>query len=97
MEIKTHTLQANPYRVEEVKGINCLSTHIDQEKNKMIYENKGQSKEELKDGEPFAEVLVRKAREQDLVQFGLTNQDIERMHENRIKKTHNKDAHQNVR
>lgn len=97
MEIKTHTLQANPYGEEKVKGINCVSTYIDQEKNKMIYENQGQSKEELKDGEPFAEIFARKVREQDLVQFGLTNQDIERMHENRIKKTHNKDAHQNVR
>jgi hypothetical protein len=38
LEIKTHTLQANQYRVEEVKGINCVSTYIDQEKNKMIYE-----------------------------------------------------------
>ena len=97
MEIKTHTLQANPYRVEEVKGINSLSTYIEQEKNKMIDENQGQRKEELKDGEPFEEIFVRKAREQDLVQFGLTIPDIERMHENRTKKTHNKDAHQNVR
>ena len=97
MEITTNTLQANPYRVEEVKGINCLSTHIDQEKNKMINENQGQRKEELKDGEPFTEIFARTARKQDLVQFRLTNQDIEKMHENRIKKTHNKDAHQNVR
>ena len=97
MEITTNTLQENPYRVEEVKGINSLSTYIEQEKNKMINENQGQRKEELKDGEPFTEIFARTARKQDLVQFRLTNQDIEKMHENRTKKTHNKDAHQNVR
>lgn len=95
LEIKTHTL--NPFRVEEVKGINCLSTYIDDERNKLISKNQGQSKEELKDGEPFAEILARNAKEQDLTQFGLTKQDVERMHENRIKKTHNKDTRQDIR
>ena len=77
--------------------INCLSTYIDQQRNQMISEGKGQSKKELEEGEPFVEISAQTAREQDLVKFGLTKQDVEKMHENRKKKTHNKDTHQNIR
>ena len=63
----------------------------------MISEGKGQSKKELEEGEPFVEISAQTAREQDLVKFGLTKQGVEEMHENRIKKTHNTDTHQNIR
>ena len=76
----------------EVK-INCLSTYIDP-KNKEIddSEGTGKSKKELEAGEPSVEIPVQTAREQDLENFGLTKQDVNKRAEKRMQKTHGDNA-----